>query len=90
MSTQGSYLVNRTSENAAQLLSQLEAAKTTATRIVQRMEAMGLPALVGHEWPEGYSQAEFVALYTALAGLPGSVVADEVRDGLFDIVSSVV
>ena len=90
MSTQGQYLVNRTSENAAQLLSQLEAAKTTATRIMQRMEAMGLPALVGHEWPEGYTQADFVAMYQLLDALPGSVVADDVRDALFKLVSSVV
>ena len=90
MSTQGSYLVNRTSEDATALLSQLQQVKTTATRIVQRMEAMGLPALVGHEWPEGYSQAEFVAMYQLLDALPGSVVADDVRDALFKLVSSVV
>ena len=90
MSTQGSYLVNRTSDDAAALLSQLQQCKTTATRIVQRMEAMGTPALVDYVWPEGYDQTSFVSLYNALGSLPGSVVTDSVRDALFKLVSSVV
>ena len=84
------YLVNRSSEDAARLLSQLEQAKTTAHRIVQRMEAMGVAALEGHEWPEGYTQADFVQCYQVLDALPGLVVADAVRDVLFKLVSSVV
>jgi hypothetical protein len=57
------------------------------TRIAERMEALGIPALAGYEWPEGYTQADFVALYTALNSLPGSVVADTVRNALFKLVS---
>ena len=87
---QGDILVNRSSEDAAVMLRQLEAVRTTAHRITERMESLGLPALDGQEWPEGYSQAEFVGLYTALCGLPGSIVADEVRDALWDLVTSVV
>ena len=87
---QGQYLVNRTSEDCAALLRQLEQAKTTAMRVVQRMEALGLPALEGYVWPDGYTQSDFVALYQALDALPGSIVEDTVRDALFKLVSSVV
>ena len=89
MATPGHLLVTNTSENALALLNQLEQAKTTATRIVQRMEALGTAALTGYEWPEGYTQADFVALYQALDGLPGSVVSDDVRNQLWKLVAAV-
>jgi len=54
------------------------------------MEALGLPALEGYVWPDGYIQSDFVALYQALDALPGCIVEDTVRDALFKIVSSVV
>ena len=87
---QGTYLVTRTSEDCAALLRQLEQAKTTAARITQRMEALGIPALQDYVWPDGYSQDDFVALYRALDALPGSIVNNLTRDALFKIVSSVV
>lgn len=87
MATQGHYLVFRTVEDATSLLSDLERTRTVVTRIVERMEGLGVAALDGHEWPAGYTQADFMALYNALNGLPGSVVADEVRDALFKLVS---
>ena len=87
---QGKYLVNRTSEDCATLLRQLEQARTTATRIVQRMEALGVPVLKGYVWPDGYSQDDFVALYRALDALPGGVVDNMTRDALFKLVSTVV
>ena len=87
---QGQYLVNQTSADCVLLLRQLEQAKTTTARIVQRMEALGVPALKDYVWPENYDQAAFVALYHALDALPGSIVDDTVRDALFKIVSSVV
>lgn len=89
MATPGTYLVLRSVEDANALLVQLEQSKRLITRITQRMEALGVAALVGHVWPDGYTQADFVALYQALDALPGLVVADDVRDRLFKIVSSI-
>jgi len=89
MATQGEYLVRNTTEDCAQLLNQLEQAKRLSSRIAQRMESLGLAALVGYVWPEGYTQADFVALYQLLDALPGLVVDDSVRDGLYKLVSSV-
>lgn len=89
MATPGHLLVLNTRENALQLLQQLEQAKTTASRIVQRMEALGVGALAGYAWPNEYTPADFVALYNALDALPGSVVADGVRDKLYKLVAAV-
>ena len=89
MATPGEFLVQRTVSDCTTLLSQLEAAKTTAQRVSQRMVSLGLPALAGYVWPDGYTQDDFVALYVALAALPGSVVADETRDALHALVSSI-
>ena len=89
MASQGSYLVLRSVDDANALLVQLEQSARLARRLVERMEALGLDVLQGYEWPDGYSQADFVALYQALDALPGLVVADAVRDALFDLVSSV-
>lgn len=89
MASQGEFLVTKTVNDCTTLLSQLEAAKTTAQRISQRMVSLGLPALAGYAWPEGYTQADFVALYTALTALPGSVVVDATRDAIFKLVSSI-
>lgn len=89
MATQGDFLIQRTVSDCTTLLSQLEAAKTTAQRISQRMVSLGLPALEGYVWPEGYTQTDFVALYQALAALPDSVVIDATRDAIFKLVSSI-
>lgn len=89
MATQGHYLVLRTVDDVGAALAQLQAAQTTITRIIQRMAALGLPALQGYEWPEGYTQADFVALYQALVALPGSIVTDAVRDAMFKLVSCI-
>ena len=89
MATQAHYLITRTVNDVGALLLELERANTTITRIVQRMAALGLPALVGYEWPEGYTQADFVALYQNMIDLPDSVVSDAVRDALFKLVSFV-
>lgn len=89
MASRGEFLVTKTVNDCTTLLSQLEAAKTTALRISQRMVSLGTPALDGYVWPEGYTQADFVALYTALAGLPGSLVVDATRDAIFKLVSSI-
>jgi len=89
MATPGHYLVLESRGDALQLLAQLLQVKSTATRLVQRMDALGLPALVGYEWPDGYEQADFVALYQALSGLPGLVVDDDTRNKLVKLVAAV-
>jgi len=89
MASQGEFLVTKTVNDCTTLLSQLEAAKTTAQRISQRMVSLGIPALDGYVWPGGYTQADFVALYTALSALPGSLVTDATRDAIFKQVSSI-
>jgi len=89
MATPGDYLVNNSVNDANALLAQLEQAKRLVTRIAQRMDALGIAALVGHVWPDGYTQADFVALYQALDALPGLVVDDDMRDKLFKLVSSI-
>lgn len=89
MATQGDYLVNRSVEDVTALLLQLEQVQRLRTRITERMAALGVAVLVGHVWPDGYTQADFVDLYNALDALPGLVVADDVRDRLFKIVSCI-
>ena len=89
MATPGDYLVNNSVNDANALLAQLEQVKRLVTRIAQRMDALGIAALVGHVWPDGYTQADFVALYQALDALPGLVVDDDMRDKLFKLVSSI-
>ena len=89
MATQGEYLVNNTTTDASQLLYQLEEVKKTAGRIVQRMESLGVAALIGYAWPAGYTQADFIALYQSLEALPGLVVEDAVRDELYQLVSTI-
>lgn len=89
MATPGDFLVNRTSDDCNTLLAQLESARTTAQRIAQRMESLGVAALNGYVWPNEYSQAKFVALYSALDALPGSVVEDDVRDKLYELVAAI-
>lgn len=89
MATQGQYLVNNTVNDTISLLQQIQAVRTTVTRITERMEAVGQDALNGHPFPEGYTKTDFINLYQALDGLPGSVVADEVRGRLFKLVSCI-
>ena len=89
MATQGEYLVNNTVDDSVQLLNQLEQTKRLSNRIAQRMESLGVAALVGYAWPAGYTQADFVALYQLLDALPGLVIEDVARDELYKLVSSV-
>lgn len=89
MATPGQYLVNNTVTDCNTLLAQLEQARRLTTRITERMAAIGAGALEGYSWPEGYTQQDFVALYQALNALPGSIVADNVRNALFNLVSHI-
>ncbi len=90
MSQQGQYLVLQSVNDSVALLAELERSKTLAQRISQRMVAIGVGALQDYVWPTGYTQADFVALYNALAALPGMVVDDATRDKIFKLVSSIV
>ena len=87
MATPGQYLIINTVTDCNALLMQLEQARRLVTRVTERMEALGTSALADYNWPEGYTQQDFVNLYQALDALPGSVVADAVRDALYDLVS---
>ena len=49
MATPGGYLINRSVQDANALLSQLEGARQLATRIIQRMEALGAGVLTGYQ-----------------------------------------
>lgn len=89
MATPGQYLVNNTVNDCNSLLAQLEQVRRLVTRVTERMEAIGAGALADYTWPEGYTQQDFMDLYQALNALPGSVVANAVRDALFNLVSHV-
>ena len=89
MATPGEFLVNKTANDGLALLATLEDAKTLALRISQGMVAIGVGALSGYEWPNGYTQEKFMALYTALNTLPGLVVEDSVRDKLYEFVAAI-
>jgi hypothetical protein len=89
MATQGTHLVNNTTNDVRSLLQQIKAVRTTVTWIAERMAGIGEAALDGYAWPEGYTKADFIALYQALDGLPGSIVADAVRNKLFKLVSCI-
>lgn len=89
MATKAEYLVNKTVNDANALLAQLEAAKTTARRITERMLGVGYVCLMSYDWPEGYTLNEdFLALYTAIEALPGSVVPDATRAALYKLVAT--
>lgn len=93
MATKADYLVTSTVNDCNQLRTQLEQARATATRITERMLAMtngglNVTFLMEWEWPVGYTLNDFVALYTALAALPGSVVSNATRDALYKLIST--
>lgn len=89
MATQGTYLVNNTANDVISLLQQIQVVRTTVTRITERMAAIGEAALDSYTWPEGYTEADFLALYNALDNLPGSIVSNDVRNKLFKLVSCI-
>lgn len=43
--------------------------------------------LLTYEWPDGYTIQDFVALYTALAELPASVVGDNTRNAIHKVLA---
>lgn len=87
MATQGDYLVNNTVNDVNSMLQLLEQVGSTVSRVTERMESLGVSALVGYEWPNGYSQADFVNLYQALDALPEMILTDDVRNSLYKLVS---
>jgi hypothetical protein len=89
MATKGEYLVNNTVADCARLLAQIDQARSLVWRIVERMEAIGGGVLDTHVFENNYTKADFVALYTALNGLPDFVIDDATRDHLFNLLSSV-
>ena len=89
MATPGEFLVNKTANDGLALLAKLEEVKTLTLRISQRMVAIGSEALIGYEWPNGYTQEKFMALYAALNTLPGLVVDDSVRNKLYEFVAAI-
>jgi len=89
MATQAEYLVNQTVNDCNALLAQLQQAKTTAQRVVERMLAIGYVPLIDYPWPDGYTlNDDFVPLYNELAALPGTVVPDETRDAIYKLIST--
>lgn len=93
MATKADYLIRNTVNDATQLCAALEQAGTLAHRITERMLAMtngglNVTFLMEWEWPVGYTLNDFVALYTALAALPGSVVSNATRDALYKLIST--
>lgn len=88
MATPGEYLVYQTVEDCTSLVQELERTQRLVWRIVERMEAIGAGPLTGFVWPNGYTQAKFVALYNALAALPDFVVDDAVRDDIFELLAA--
>lgn len=87
MATPGEFLVGRTVINCNDVLDSLENTRRLVTRITERMEALGIGVLAGYQWPEGYTQADFVALYQALDALNGLIVENDVRDKLFKLIA---
>jgi hypothetical protein len=89
MATKGQYLVNNTVEDCASLIQRLENARSLLWRVVNRMEAIGAPALDDVVFENDYTKTKFIALYTALNALPDFVIDDDTRDKVFDLLSSV-
>ena len=87
MATQGDYLINNTVDDVNSMLQLLEQVSLMVTRISERMEALGVSALTGYEWHNGYTQSDFVGLYQALDGLPELSVSDDVRNDPYKLVS---
>ncbi len=90
MSVQGTYLVYQTVNDVNRIKEDLAEIHDLIDRIGERFGALGTAALVGFEWPEGYTQADFEALCAVLAALPDSVVTTSSRNAIFKLVSSFV
>ncbi len=88
MSAQGNYLIYRTVEDVNAIKNQLSSIHDLIDRIVQRWEALGVAALAGYTWPEGYTQADFEALVAVLNALPDSVVTTSSRNALYKLVAT--
>ena len=88
MATKGEYLVNQTVNDATGLVAGLQGNGANISRIYQRWVALGAPALVGFEWPEGYTQADFESLMTVLNALPRIIVTDAARNALYKLIAT--
>ena len=89
MATPGEYLVNHTVEDVTQIKDSLALIHDLIDRVGQRFEALGVGALVGFPWPEGYTQADFEALCAVLAALPDSVVTTSSRNAIFKLIAAI-
>ena len=89
MATPGDYLVYRTVDDVNHIKESLALIHDLIDRIGQRYEALGVGALAGFVWPEGYTQADFEALEAVLAALPDSVVTTSSRNAIFKLIAAI-
>jgi hypothetical protein len=89
MATRAEYLVNETHDDVTRLVQTIDTAASIIWRITQRMVSIGGDVLNTHSFENGYSKANFVALYTALNELPDFVINDDARDKILLFLSSV-
>lgn len=97
MATSADYLVNQTVADAAQLIRELAAARTTIARMVQRARGVGLTTVDAYaNWPAGYTVAEFKALFNLALdpldpanALPESIVPNTLRGRLHKLVANI-
>ena len=90
MATQGTYLVYRTVEDVNQIKNKLAEIHDLIDQVSERYGALGVAALAGYVWPEGYTQADFESLVAVLAALPDSVVTTSSRNAIFKLVATFV
>jgi len=88
MATPGEYLVHHTVEDVNQIKDDLAEIHDLIDQVGQRFEALGVGALAGFPWPEGYTQADFEALAAVLAALPDSVVTTSSRNAIFKLIAA--
>ena len=90
MSVQGTYLIYRTVEDVNKIKDDLSEIHDLIDRIGERFGALGVAALAGFEWPNGYTQAKFESLCAVLAALPDSVVTTSSRNAIYELISTFV
>lgn len=89
MSTPGNYLVYQTVADVNRIKEDLAVIHDLIDRVTERFGVLGVEALVGFVWPEGYTQADFEALCAVLAALPDSVVTTSSRNAIFKLVANI-
>lgn len=74
---QGDFIVTETHEKVKRILTLVEQAQALSAEVVQQWNKVSaVSKLGGYQWPEGYSEEEFVTAIASLQTLMPDVLGD--------------